>query len=53
LSSGEGFCQLSTKIATFDGFPQLGFLDKPRKLAFKLISIKSYRLEAEVCFLKL
>jgi len=34
-------------------FSHHGFLDKPRKPAFKLIVIKSYRLEAEVRFLKL
>ena len=41
------------KIAAFDGFPHHGFLDKPRKPVFRLIVIKSYRLEAEVRFLKL
>jgi len=34
-------------------FPHHGFLDKPRKPVFKLIAIKSDRLEAEVRFLKL
>jgi len=37
----------------FDGFPHKGFLDKPCKPAFKLIVIKSYRLQAEVRFLNL
>ena len=37
----------------FDGFPFHGFLDKPCKPAFKLIVIKSYRLQAEVRFLNL
>ena len=34
-------------------FSHHGFLDKPRKPVFKLIAIKSDRLEAEVRFLKL
>jgi len=51
--SEEGSDSCCTKIAAFDGFPHHGFLDKPRKPVFRLIVIKSYRLEAEVRFLKL